>query len=199
MPYIMARPIEFVYEDVIHSATLQFWKEGFVASSVQKLLDATQINRGTMYNSFGEKEAFFRTCVDRYNAMLQETIVDTLGRDDLSPASAIAAFFAEVTVGVPSEQRQYGCLLVNSLCESINWDAPLQKLIKDSLAVLRKGLLQRTRQLEKSRALAKGVNADFAADLLLGAYQAAKVGARTGKPAKQLLEQVNFSLAAILK
>src|SRR6186713_25975 len=105
----MARPIEFVYEDVIENATLQFWKEGFVASSVQKLLDATQINRGTMYNSFGEKEAFFRTCVDRYNAMMQDVITDTLGRDELTPANAIAAFFAEVTVGIAAEQRQYGC------------------------------------------------------------------------------------------
>lgn len=195
----MARPIEFVYEDVIENATLQFWKEGFVASSVQKLLDATQINRGTMYNSFGEKEAFFRTCVDRYNAMLDDVIADTLARDELTPQNAIAAFFAEVTVGVPADQRQYGCLLVNSLCESINWEAPLQKLVKDSMNVIRKALLQRTRQLEKSKALAKGVNAEFAADVLLGLYQGAKVSARTGKPAKQVLEQVNFSLAAVLK
>jgi hypothetical protein len=33
----------------------------------------------------------------------------------------------------------------------------------------------------------------------MGVYQAAKVSARTGKPARQLLEQANFSLAAILK
>jgi TetR/AcrR family transcriptional repressor of nem operon len=195
----MARPIEFVYEDVIENATRQFWKEGFVASSVQKLLDATQINRGTMYNSFGEKEAFFRTCVDRYNVMLQQAIADTLGQSELAATSAIAAFFAEVTTGIPAEQRQYGCLLVNSLCESINWDDSLQKLIKDSIAAVRKALLQRTRQLEKSRSLAKGLNAEFAADLLLGVYQSVKVSARSGKPAKQLLEQVNFSLAAIVK
>lgn len=195
----MARPIEFVYEDVIENATLQFWKEGFVASSVQKLLDATRINRGTMYNSFGEKEAFFRTCVDRYNAMLQEIIDDTLGREELAPGKAIAEFFSRVTTGVPSEQRQFGCLLVNSLCESINWEAPLQKLIKDSMAVIRKALLQRTRQMEKSRSLAKGVNAEFAADLLLGLYQGVKVSARSGKQPRQLLDQVNFSLAGILK
>lgn len=195
----MARPIEFVYEDVIENATLQFWKEGFVASSVQKLLDATRINRGTMYNSFGEKEAFFRTCVDRYNAMLQEIIDGTLGSDKLAPAKAIAEFFSQVTVGVPADQRQFGCLLVNSLCESINWEAPLQKLVKDSIAVIRKALLQRTRQLEKSKGLAKGLNAEFAADLLLGLYQGVKVSARTGKQPKQLLDQVNFSLEAILK
>lgn len=195
----MARPIEFVYEDVIENAMQQFWKEGFVASSVQKLLDATQINRGTMYNSFGEKEAFFRTCVERYNAMLQEIIADTLGRSDLAPGNAIATFFSAVTSGVPAQQRQYGCLLVNSLCESINWDESLQKLVKDSIAVIRKALLQRTRQLEKSRALAKGANAELAADLLMGLYQAIKVSARSGKPAKALQEQVNFSLAAVLK
>lgn len=195
----MARPIEFVYEDVITRATNQFWKDGFVASSVQKLLDATRINRGTMYNSFGEKEVFFRSCVEQYNGMVQEQIDSTLGDDALKPAAALAAFFQAIITGMPAAQRSYGCLLVNSLCESINWDDQLNKLIRDSLNTIRKALLARTRELEKLRGLASGISAEFAADQLLGLYQLSKLNARAGKSPKQLLEQVNFSLAAILK
>lgn len=195
----MARPIEFVYDDVITRATHQFWKDGFVASSVQKLLDATRINRGTMYNSFGEKEVFFRSCVEQYNAMLQDQIDSTLGNAQLKAATALTAFFQETTTGVPAAQRGYGCLLVNSLCESINWDDQLNKLIRESLNVIRKALLVRTRELEKSRGLVSGVSAEFAADQLLGLYQLSKLNARAGKSPKQLLEQVNFSLAALLK
>lgn len=195
----MARPIEFVYDDVITRATHQFWKDGFVASSVQKLLDATGINRGTMYNSFGEKEVFFRTCVDHYNAQLQQQVAVTLGDDAVKAAAALRAFFHAIVTGVPAAQRGYGCLLVNSLCESINWDDQLGKLVRDSLHGIRRSLLVRTRELEKARGLHSGISAEFAADQLMNLYESTKLNARAGKSPKQLLEHINFSLAAILK
>ena len=195
----MARPIEFVYEDVIERATDQFWKDGFVASSVQKLLDATGINRGTMYNSFGEKEAFFRTCVDHYNAGLQLQVAATLGNVKIKPAAALSAFFQAIVTGVPASRRGYGCLLVNSLCESISWDDQLGKLVRDSLQGIRRALLARTRELEKARGLHSGISGEFAADQLLHLYESTKLNARAGKSPKQLLEHINFSLAAILK
>ena len=67
----MARPIEFDYASVLENAMQQFWREGYEASSVQKLLDATGINRGTLYNSFGDKDTFFTLCIDRYNKKLK--------------------------------------------------------------------------------------------------------------------------------
>ena len=66
----MARPVEFDENKVLTNAMEQFWKEGYEASSVQKLLHCTGINRGTLYNSFGDKETFFKSCVDQYNLSL---------------------------------------------------------------------------------------------------------------------------------
>ena len=63
----MARPVEFEEAKVLSNAMEQFWKEGYEASSVQKLLDCTGINRGTLYNSFGDKDTFFKSCVDIRN------------------------------------------------------------------------------------------------------------------------------------
>ena len=58
----MARPVEFDEAKVIprNGAIL---KEGCEASSVQKLLDCTGINRGTLYNSFGDWTPF-RSCME---------------------------------------------------------------------------------------------------------------------------------------
>ena len=85
----MARPIEFDYDNVLENAMQQFWREGYEASSVQKLLDATGINRGTLYNSFGDKDTFFTLCVDRYNKKLKTAIDATLGNSKLSASDAI--------------------------------------------------------------------------------------------------------------
>ena len=136
----MARPVEFQYEVVMERATEQFWREGFEASSVQKLLDATDINRGTLYNSFGDKDTFFKSCVDRYNGKLKAVIDATLGDKALKADKAIANFFDAAVVNAPAKQRVLGCLLVNSVCESIVWNTEIQKRLKDSLNNIRKPL-----------------------------------------------------------
>jgi TetR/AcrR family transcriptional repressor of nem operon len=195
----MARPVEFEYEDVLQNAMEQFWKEGFEASSVQKLLDATGINRGTLYNSFGDKDTFFKSCVARYNSQLEAVIAATLGDSTLKADKAIAAFFDKAVISVPVKQRTLGCLLVNTVCESIIWNAEIQKLLKDSLNVIRKAVVGRTRELEKSRSLAKGLKAELAADILMTLYEGLNVAARSGKTPKALAEQLEFTLKAIAK
>jgi TetR/AcrR family transcriptional repressor of nem operon len=192
----MARPVEFDYDLVLEKAMEQFNKEGYEASSVQKLLDAAQINRGTLYNSFGDKDTFFMLSLDRYNVEMKGLIKATLGADQKA-ANAIASFF-DAANGLPPKKRAMGCLIVNSLCESIIWNKEMQSKIRDSLNQIRKALLGRTKELEKQRGLAKGLSADLAADLLINLYVAIKVGARNGKPHKALSEQVAFTLKVVL-
>lgn len=193
----MARPVEFEYEAVLENAMQQFWKEGFEASSVQKLLDATGINRGTLYNSFGDKDTFFKSCVEKYNAALKAVIGKTLADKTLKADKALAAFFDTAVISAPAKERVLGCLLVNSVCESIVWNPEIQKILKDSLNVVRKALLVRTREMEKGKLLGRGLSAESAADMLMNLYAGLKVHARAGKAPKALAEQATFLLAAI--
>lgn len=195
----MARPVEFEYDVVLSRAMEQFWREGFEASSVQKLLDATEINRGTLYNSFGDKETFFKKCLDRYNDELQNAIDETLGNADIKPKEAIIAWFDKLVISAPPKQRQLGCLLVNSVCESINWNKDIQKYLRASLSKLRKALLARTKELDKAKKLHKGVKPELAADALLSAYSGLQVDARNGKAPKQMREILDVHISAVCK
>ncbi len=195
----MARPVEFEYDAVLANAMEQFWKEGYEASSVQKLLDVTGINRGTLYNSFGDKDTFFRLCVDRYNTIIKANIEATLGNKGMKALDAIQAYFDVSLLSLPNKQRNLGCLLVNSVCESINWDKDMQKLLRNSLAVIRKGFLARAKELENARLLQKGLKAELAADSLMNLLFGLQVQARNGKAPKQLAEMLAAGLAVIQK
>ena len=83
------------------------------------------------------------------------------------------------------------------MCESIIWDADVQKLLKDSLNNVRKALASRTRELEKGKLLARGLDADSAADLLMTLYSGLNVQARSGKSSKQLGELATQTLGLI--
>lgn len=195
----MARPVEFEYDEVLNRAMEQFWREGFEASSVQKLLDATDINRGTLYNSFGDKETFFNKCLERYNNQLQNDIDETLGNAAIKPKEAIAAWFDKVVISAPAKQRQLGCLLVNSVCESINWNKDIQKNLRASLNNIRKALLTRTKELDKGKKLNKGLKPELAADILMNAHNGLRVDARNGKAPKQMREVFEVTLNTICR
>lgn len=195
----MARPVEFERDTVLTNAMEQFWREGYEASSVQKLLDATDINRGTLYNSFGDKETFFKSCLDKYNQQVKTDIDVTLGNKKLNAWEAIENYFDQAIISAPNRQRAMGCLLVNSVCESIIWDRDMQKALKNSLNGIRKALLARAKELEKSRQLKRGMSADMAADILMNFYSGLQVGARSGKGPRQLADLLRHTLLSIKK
>ena len=195
----MARPVEFDENKVLTNAMEQFWKEGFEASSVQKLLDCTGINRGTLYNSFGDKDTFFKSCVDQYNKHSEKQIAVTLKNEKLSAWDAIAAYFDEAVVNASTRHKGLGCLLVNSLCESINYDKEIKKVIRASLAVIRKALVLKLKDAHKNGTLKKGVSVEFAADVLMNTLYGARVNSRDGKDGKQLQELLKFTMAALKK
>ncbi len=195
----MARPVEFEYDKVLNSAMEQFWKEGYEASSVQKLLDCTGINRGTLYNSFGDKDTFFKTCVQQYNKGIEENINASLKNKDLAPWDAISRYFELSVTEVSNRQRALGCLLVNSLCESINYDRDMKKLVRSSLGTIRKALLSRLNEAKKKGKIKNGISAEFAADVLINTLHGVRVNSRDGRNAKQLGELIQFSISALQK
>ena len=190
----MARPVEFDEEKVLSKAMEQFWREGYEASSIQKLLDCTGINRGTLYNSFGDKETFFKSCVDQYGLITEAQILRSLQNEKLGAWNAIEAYFDEAILNVSNKHRSMGCMLVNSLCESINYDRSIKKVVQDSLVFIRKAILLRLKEAKGKRKLKKGVSEEFAADVLMNALYGIRVNSRANKSSKHLQSLIKHSI-----
>ncbi len=195
----MARPVEFNEHKVLTNAMEQFWKEGYEASSVQKLLDCTGINRGTLYNSFGDKSTFFKSCIDQYNKIVDKQIAASLKHEKLTGWDAIDAYFDETVVKLSNKHRSMGCILVNSLCESINYNKDMKKIVRGSLATIRKALVAKLKEAHKKGKVKKGVSVEFAADILMNTLHGVRVNARDGKNAKQLRDLIKFSVVSLKK
>ena len=195
----MARPVEFNEHKVLTKAMEQFWKEGYEASSVQKLLDCTEINRGTLYNSFGDKSTFFKSCIDQYNQIVDKQIAASLRNEKLTGWDAIDAYFDETVVKLSNKHRSMGCILVNSLCESINYNRDMKKIVRASLATIRKALVAKLKEAHKKGKVKKGVSVEFAAEILMNTLHGVRVNARDGKNARQLRDLIKFSVVSLKK
>ncbi len=195
----MARPIEYDEAEVLARALEQFWREGYEASSVNKLLDCCGINRGTLYNSFTDKNTFFKIVINHYNDMLDRQIAASLKNPDLGTWESITVFFNEAVVNVPVRQRNLGCLLVNSLCSSVNYDGEIKRVLRASLNRMRKALVERLRDARAKGKLKKGVDEFLAADILMNTLHGIRVNSRNGKSARQLESFAKHAIGSLKK
>lgn len=195
----MARPIEYDEAEVLARALEQFWREGYEASSVNKLLDCCGINRGTLYNSFTDKNTFFKIVINHYNALLDRQLASSLKNSDLGPWESITAFFNEAVVKAPARQRNLGCLLVNSLCSSVNYDAEIKRVLRASLDRMRRALVERLREAGTKGKLKKGVDEYLAADILMNTLHGIRVNSRNGKRARQLESLASHTINSLRK
>ena len=57
---------QFDRNDILDKSIQLFWQHGFSGSSMQQVVQATGLKPGSIYHSFGNKEALFREALDRY-------------------------------------------------------------------------------------------------------------------------------------
>ena len=96
------RPRQFDSETVLDRAVAAFSVQGYSATSLDELARATGLNRPSLYNAFGDKEALYLQALEHFVARLRAALADTVVAEaDLPTAlrklflGALAVYFAE--------------------------------------------------------------------------------------------------------
>ena len=105
-----------------------FWAKGYEATSIQDLLNAMGINRGSMYATFGGKHALFMAAFDHYVAGFGERWKAVLNRPG-SPLGNIETMLNEVAI-VATDGHQRGCMVTNCAVEIASSDPMVADALK---------------------------------------------------------------------
>ena len=62
----MAGMKQFDENRALDGAMKVFWQNGFIATSYPELMEATGLNKSSLYNAFGDKQALYRRCLERF-------------------------------------------------------------------------------------------------------------------------------------
>ncbi|ADV84368.1 TetR/AcrR family transcriptional regulator [Terriglobus saanensis] len=65
----MARTKEFDQEEALDAAMHLFWEHGYEATSIQELVEATGVQRQSLYDTFGSKHELFLQSLMRYQSL----------------------------------------------------------------------------------------------------------------------------------
>ncbi|WP_203258374.1 TetR/AcrR family transcriptional regulator [Hyunsoonleella ulvae] len=106
---------------VIAQVTDVFHNKGFNATSMQDIVDATGLNRSSIYNSFGSKHNLFLECLKTYKERFNAILSEELGVAT-SPLESIELIFDFYLQEISKDNKDKGCLLVNCTSEMANQD-----------------------------------------------------------------------------
>ena len=112
----MARPKEFQRDEVLEKAMAVFWSKGYECTSVQDLVDAMGINRGSLYDTFGDKQSLHVTVLERfYETELPIMFASLDGPGPVKPA--IRTLFSEIADKAVNGEDLKGCMISNTAAE----------------------------------------------------------------------------------
>lgn len=123
----MARCVEFDEREKIEKAMNVFWEKGYNATSMQDLVDAMQINRSSLYNTFEDKHKLFLKCLSTYFDHVLLELKEKVAQEQSAKQALIQLIRDKVSWLVDCEK---GCLGMKTIFEIGSEDSEVRKQIQ---------------------------------------------------------------------
>ncbi|MGW7518687.1 TetR/AcrR family transcriptional regulator [Streptomyces sp. NPDC054796] len=109
---------QFDVTAALDQAMRVFWQQGYEGASLDALGSATGLGRGSLYGTFGNKDALFRQCLDRYVSIYGAHQEEAFAAHAGNPVRAVEAFFDVTLARIADPAVPDGCLMVQSAAQA---------------------------------------------------------------------------------
>jgi AcrR family transcriptional regulator len=113
----MGRPRSFDEDQVLRAARDQFWSTGYAGTSVDDILTATGLGKGSLYGAFGDKHQLFLRVFDNYCGGVIEGTRQALDGPDAGANERLRAYVLAVVESTVADLSLRGCLLAKGTAE----------------------------------------------------------------------------------
>lgn len=193
----MSRPKTFNPDDALEKAMQVFWHKGYEATSMEDLLSAMGLNRGSLYATFGDKRELFLKALDRYCAGggigSRIAILNQPG-----PALPLIHQFigAMLEFGLSDPQRR-GCLITNTVIELAPHQKDIAKTVSGRLQMAEEAFFTLLTRAKQEGELPKDKNPRALARVLVTMMQGTLVMIKAGTPADVVKQTAKTALAIL--
>lgn len=147
----MPRKPRYDREQALDSAISLFWQRGYHASSLKHLEQALDMRPGSLYATFGSKEALFQEALDRYATRMSESLDACLQASD-SRLDGLRCYLRQLAQACAAAREDDGvltvpaCMVVKTLLEANQQNEALRaqanRLLDQTEARLRTVLIE---------------------------------------------------------
>src|SRR5690349_17002162 len=111
----MVRTKQFDKHAALDQAMELFWERGYHATSIQDLVDTLGVNRQSLYDTYGGKDALFLAALERYRDLQAVPMRRSLERD--APAIEVLREFLGSFIDNALSPGFKGCFMANTITE----------------------------------------------------------------------------------
>jgi TetR/AcrR family transcriptional repressor of nem operon len=168
----MARNKAFAPEEKLEKAKDLFWEKGYSATSMQDLVDTMGLNRGSIYDTYGDKHSLFLQCLRSYTDTTFEDYQRTV-EEAKSPIKAVEKIIKRAAARTIAEGKT--CMGVKSAFELASVDEEVHAILKENttnmVAVLKELLKKAQKAGEIGSKRDTGMLANFIVSNFTGFWQ----------------------------
>ncbi len=193
----MPRPKAFNPQEALDKAMHVFWHKGYEAASIEDLLAAMGLNRGSLYDTFGGKRDLFLKAMDHY---CHEGGVGNLFSTLHQPGPAlplIHRFFDAISEFVLSDPRRRGCLITNTVMELAPHEKNIGKKLAGRFQMLEDAFFELLARAQREGGLAKDKDPRALARVLVTMMQGTIVMIKAGTPAAVVRQTAKTALSIL--
>lgn len=188
------RPPAFERDTALSAAMKLFWEKGYDGVALSDLEASTGLNRSSLYNSFGSKEALFELALRHYTTRLADGVLSAL-ENGAGGLSDLDVFIENLEKHLATHAGR-GCFMVNTMAASHKASRETASLTK---AYIDRFLRAARAALERAavRREIPATQIDDCAHLLLGVVLAANLLARSRQPRELVKSMLRSGLLHI--
>jgi TetR/AcrR family transcriptional repressor of nem operon len=192
----MARTREFDLDAAVEAAMRVFWRRGYAATSIQHLVEATGVGRGSLYAAFGSKDGLYEAALTRYAEATAAANSDRLER--VAPArDVLRGLLVGIVDDTVQDPDRRGCLISNTAVERLPHDAVAGRVVGQSLDRLAESIRAVLRRARGDGDLPPDADLTAQTDLVLTTVQGIRVLGKAGADRRRLLAVVDLVISLI--
>lgn len=187
----MARPRSFDEAKVLDAAREQFARTGYAATSLDDLMKATGLGKGSLYGAFGDKHQLFLRVLEGYRVDSVSGVRGALDGCAEPAADRVRALLR----GAARSATTRGCMLVNSTAELNERDEEVQRKSRQAYGAVEDLLAAALDEARRDGDLKSDVDTRAQARVLVAVMQGMEFLAKTLLPPDALEQIADTALA----
>jgi len=183
---------QFDEKEIITTALEVFWRKGLHDATMQDIASATGVQRGSLYNAYGDKETIFLCAFDQYADQFLSMAVHALAEGDA--ANRLQKLFDIIIVNMTSGSPPRGCLTTRTALDAAISSDAVRERVQSLLSRLE---LVIGNAISSSRKMS-GTEANRLARVIVTFTRGLAVMERAGYSRKQLKESAAIFIEALV-
>jgi TetR/AcrR family transcriptional repressor of nem operon len=192
----MARTKAFDETETLSKAMNLFWKQGYAATSVQDLVDHLGINRASLYDTFGGKEALFVKSFELYRKINTEALQRFLQSEPNVKTGFSNLFSIAINQALTDEDKK-GCFVVNTTTELVPNDEKILDSLEQNKNQIENLFFEYLKKGRESGQLLTQQDLKSLASLLFTIYNGLKVVSKVRPNKKELSASINVAMSLL--